>query len=105
MTDEAIEKLSQQWIVIDNNGDGNGLFLAIASIFNNYLVTNGKKSNNPFADESAGGGYYTAQKLRNAVADPTYGITDANIAELNTTHHHLYEVKRFSSEKKIFHAI
>jgi hypothetical protein len=82
MTYETVERLAQQWIVIDNYGSGNGVFFAIASIFNNYLVTNGKKSDNPFADVSAGG-YYTAQSLRFAFADPNYGLGSDIIQRLD----------------------
>jgi hypothetical protein len=66
----------ESWKVIDNAGGGDCLFLAIAAIFNNELVNSGSKSNNPFAEPN---GYYTSHSLRRAVADPNYGMTNAEI--------------------------
>lgn len=68
---EELLKMIFSWSVTNNPGGGDCFFYAIASLFNNELVNNGKKSNNPFAEPS---GYFSYKSLRQALADPTYGI-------------------------------
>jgi len=72
-----ISDIINSWNVIDNAGGGDCLFLAVAMLFNNDLVNNGKLSNNPFANTN---GFYSQSSLRRAIADPTYGITNEEIA-------------------------
>jgi hypothetical protein len=80
LTEEEKMEIIESWKVIDNPGGGNCLFYAIAMIFNNDLVNKGLVSNNPFTDRS---GYYTNESLRMAMADPIYGITNAEIDRWN----------------------
>jgi len=77
LPEEQKMDLIESWKVIDNPGGGNCLFYAIAMIFNNDLVNKGTISNNPFANKN---GYYSQESLRMAIADPNYGIIDAEIA-------------------------
>ena len=77
LPEEQKMDIIESWKIIDNPGGGNCLFYAIAMIFNNDLVNRGAVSNNPFANRN---GYYSQESLRMAMADPVYGITDAEIA-------------------------
>ena len=85
----------ESWKVIDNPGGGNCLFYAIAMIFNNDLVNRGHVSNNPFTDRN---GYYTNESLRMAMADPNYGITDAEIARWGGFYRHIEAINEHSSD-------
>jgi len=68
---EELFKMIVSWSVTNNPGGGDCFFYAIASLFNNELVNNGKKSNNPFAEPS---GYFSYKSLRLALADSTHGL-------------------------------
>jgi len=70
---EEIDKNVLKWSVIDNPGGGDCLFYAVSMIFNNELINNNNKSNNQFADQT---GYFSKTSLRQAIADPIYGIQE-----------------------------
>ena len=77
LPNNEIVNIIDSWNIIDNAGGGDCLFLAASMLFNNDLINNGKLSNNPFANTD---GFYSQSSLRQAIADPTYGITNEEIA-------------------------